>query len=234
MRNSFVLLITVFFVFLCVAALPQHLVKSSYGAMVLKDYESYVARVKNDKNQELINVKSMIPDIVVDFNKVGTNNHFKRKLYTSNTAYLRYPAAVALKKIQDELKPKGIGLKLYDAYRPYSITVVLWEAVKDGRWVANPNRGSNHNRGGTVDVTLVDLKTGKELEMPTPYEGFNEKAVHGYMKLPKNVLENRKLLLTVMEKHGFKRYTGEWWHYDLKGASGYPLLDLSFEELEKK
>lgn len=153
-------------------------------------------------------------------------------LYLQQRAFLLKPAAEKLKKVQKELAEEDLGIKIFDGYRPYAVTLLLWEAVKDDRYAASPDRGSRHNRGCAVDLTIIDLKTGNELEMPTPYDDFTERAHLNYMKLPRQVIENREKLITLMRKHGFETITSEWWHYDMKGWSSYPLLDLSFEELD--
>jgi D-alanyl-D-alanine dipeptidase len=152
-------------------------------------------------------------------------------IYKSPKAYLRRPVAEALFKIEKELNSKGLGLKVYDAYRPYSATLKFYEVFPDTSFVASPRKGSRHNRGCAVDVTIIDLKTGKELEMPTSFDDFTEKASQSYMKLPENAIKNRKLLSEIMTKYGFVKYEPEWWHYDFKGWENFGLMDIPFEEL---
>src|SRR5690606_11590550 len=115
---------------------------------------------------------------------------------------------------QAELKPLGYGLKIYDGYRPYDVTVAFYEAFRDTVFVASPYTGSRHNRGCAVDLTLIDLKTGKELEMPTPYDSFTKEAHAEYRDIPATAFKNRELLQRVMLKHGFRIYPDEWWHFD--------------------
>jgi D-alanyl-D-alanine dipeptidase len=138
-----------------------------------------------------------------------------------------------LKDIQAQLNEKGFGLKVFDAYRPYAATVKLYEAYPDTNFVAAPWNGSRHNRGCAVDVTLVDLESGKQLPMPTPFDDFTEKASVSYKQLPDSILSNRQILIDVMTKNGFSTYEHEWWHYDYKGWKNYNLLDLSFEDIGK-
>lgn len=194
--------------------------------------KEYLDLVKKDSSRALVDLEKFIPGIVLDVRYATTDNITKKVLYRQPRAFLLKPAAVQLKKVQEELAKEGLGIKIFDGYRPYAVTRLLWDAIKDDRYAAPPEKGSRHNRGCAVDLTLIDLKTGKELEMPTPYDDFSEKAHLNYMKLPAHVIENRGKLITLMKKHGFETITSEWWHYDLKGWSVYPLLDLSFEELD--
>ena len=122
-------------------------------------------------------------------------------------------------------------LKIFDGYRPFHVTKLMWEILPDERYVANPKDGSRHNRGAAVDLTLVDL-TGAELKMPTGFDDFTEKAAHSYMNLPSEVIENRKKLRSIMEKYGFFAIESEWWHYDLKDYANYPILDYTFEQID--
>jgi D-alanyl-D-alanine dipeptidase len=136
-----------------------------------------------------------------------------------------------LDSIQRELETRGLGLKIFDGYRPFSVTRKMWEILPDDRYVANPKNGSRHNRGAAVDVTLVD-STGNELEMPTVFDDFSEKAGHDFMDLPQHILTNRSLLKEIMTKYGFMPIKTEWWHYDLKNYEQYPILDKTFEEID--
>jgi D-alanyl-D-alanine dipeptidase len=128
----------------------------------------------------------------------------------------------------------GLGLKIFDAYRPYSVTVKFWELVKDERYVANPAKGSGHNRGIAVDLTIIDLKTGKELDMGTGFDNFTDTAHHTFTSLPEEVLHNRLLLKSTMEKYGFIALESEWWHYYLANGNTFELLDIEFKKLKKK
>ena len=126
----------------------------------------------------------------------------------------------------------GYGLKVYDGYRPYQVTVTFYEAYHDTTFVASPYTGSRHNRGCAVDLTLIDLKTGKELFMPTPYDAFTKQASATWTDgLSAEALKNRKLLQDVMLRHGFVIYPSEWWHFDFAGWQNYPVTDISFEDL---
>jgi D-alanyl-D-alanine dipeptidase len=122
-------------------------------------------------------------------------------------------------------------LKVIDAYRPYKATVYFYEKVRDSVFVSVPWKGSRHNRGCAVDVSIVTFKTGKEIEMPTGFDDFSVKAHPDYMKLSGKVLKNRSQLITIMKKHGFTVYPAEWWHFDYQGWEKYALMDVSFESL---
>lgn len=224
--------VLVFFLFVISTAYAQTVPKNKFGLPVVEDYKLYSQLVEKDENNKLVDLEKFIPGIIIDIKYATEDNFTKKVLYKSPKAYLRLPAAKALKKIQDELKKQNLELKIFDAYRPYSVTELMWEYVKDDRYAADPKKGSRHNRGCAVDVTIVDSRTGKEIEMPTNYDNFTQKAHHGYMKLPKKVIMNRVLLKKIMEKNGFESITSEWWHYDFKGWSKYHLMNISFEELE--
>lgn len=213
-------------------SVPQANPKNPHNLPIVNTTKEYLNLVKKDSSRVLVDLEKFIPGIVLDVRYATTNNITKTVLYKQQRAFLLKPAAEKLKKVQEELAEEGLGLKIFDGYRPYAVTLLLWDAVRDDRYAASPDKGSRHNRGCAVDLTIVNLKTGTELEMPTPYDDFTEKAHLNYMKLPKQVLQNREKLINVMRKHGFETITSEWWHYDLKGWSAYPLLDLSFEELD--
>jgi D-alanyl-D-alanine dipeptidase len=198
-------------------------------------WDEYKKQVKNDSTKKMIELKSLVPGIVYDLRYATVNNFMRRLMYPAgtNTSFLRSPAARALQKVQQELQAKGLGLKIYDAYRPYSVTVKFWELVKDERYVANPSRGSGHNRGIAVDLTLISLTTNKELDMGTGFDDFSDTAHHTFSKLPEAVLKNKALLKTTMEKSGFRAYSAEWWHYSWPDAAKYEILDIDFRKLKK-
>jgi len=199
-------------------------------------WEEYKKQVKKDSTKKMIELKSLVPGIIYDLRYATVNNFMRRLMYPAgtHTSFLRLPAAKALRKVQQELQGKGLGLKIYDAYRPYAVTVKFWELVKDERYVANPSRGSGHNRGIAVDLTLISLSTKKELDMGTGFDDFSDTAHHTFSKLPLEVLKNRELLKTTMEKSGFRAYAAEWWHYSWPDAAKYEILDIDFKKLKKE
>ena len=181
----------------------------------------------------MVDIKKLIPAIITDLRYAGTNNFMHAQLYPSGRiAYLREKAARQLDSVQQVLNKKGLGIKIFDAYRPYSVTEKMWQLVQDERYAADPKKGSGHNRGVAVDVTLVDLKTKKEIEMGTGFDNFSDTAHHNFKQLPESVLQSRFLLKSLMEQFGFKALDTEWWHYSLTNASEFELLDIPFKNLK--
>ncbi len=181
---------------------------------------------------EFVDVHQMNPSIILDIRYATPNNFLHRAVYPQARCFLVKEAALKLNEVQKELQSIGLGLKIFDGYRPLSVQKKMWEIMPNPNYVANPKHGSRHNRGSAVDLTLVD-SSGHELEMPTGFDDFTPRAHHDYMKLPARVRINRWILRTVMEKHGFKPIRTEWWHYDLKNWRKYPVMDFSFEELDQ-
>ncbi|WP_158069968.1 M15 family metallopeptidase [Cnuella takakiae] len=163
----------------------------------------------------------------------GNNNFTGQRLYPKHhNTYLRMPAAKALLAIAATLKQQGYGIIIWDAYRPYTISKKMWGLVPDERYVANPAKGSGHNRGIAVDLTLYILDTGQELDMGTGFDNFTDSAHHGFKGLNAQQQANRNLLKKAMEEHGFTSLATEWWHYSWSGKT-FPVLDLSFGQLAK-
>jgi len=189
---------------------------------------------------ELVNVKEIIPDIILDLRYNTTNNFTNQKLYSTDEALFALGATKKLKLVQDSLRkitsyngntyPSGLGIKIFDAYRPRAIQYLMFEIFPDPVYVADPSSGSVHNRGGAIDLSIVDLSTGKELLMPTEFDWFGEEASHTYSNLPAEAIANRSLLLNMMTNvGGFSKYDSEWWHYSYPGSSSYPLLDFQMK-----
>lgn len=201
---------------------------------VITKIKEYNKIVKQDSLQKMISLSTIIPNLVVDLRYATTHNFTYKKLYSTNAvACLRLPASYGLKKVQDELKSSGLGLKIFDAYRPYRVTEKMWHLIHDERYVANPAKGSGHNRGLAVDLTLIDLKTGNELNMGTAFDNFTDSAHHAFKQLPTVVLENRLLLKQIMKKAGFNALETEWWHYSWPNDRNYQVLDIDFKKLNK-
>jgi len=199
---------------------------------VVQDRGLYQRLVRTDPEKRMVDLRQVDPAIALDIRYATPDNFMKRVLYPAPRAFLRAPAAAALREVQRELRSEGLGLKVYDAYRPYRITEEMWEPFKDPDYVADPARGSRHNRGAAVDVTLVDAETGVELPMPTPYDNFTNRAAHAFTELDPAVIANRAKLREVMERHGFVPLPSEWWHYDFAGWEKFELMDLSFDEIQ--
>ncbi|WP_210462551.1 M15 family metallopeptidase [Rufibacter roseolus] len=207
--------------------------KNKYGLPVVTSTGLYQKLVAQNPDHELVELQSYIPGLVLDIKYATADNLVKEPVYTIATAYARKPVADALKKIQAELKPLGLGLKIYDGYRPYHVTELFFEKVKKKDYVANPKDGSRHNRGCAMDLTLITLKDGKELQMPTPYDATVKQSHPDYPHVSAQVKRNRALLINTMQRHGFTVFQNEWWHFDFNDWAKYPLMDIRFEELKK-
>jgi D-alanyl-D-alanine dipeptidase len=178
----------------------------------------------------LIDIRTVNPKIALDIRYATTNNFLKRQLYPVARCVLRGAAARRLSQVQQELEKKGLGLKVYDCYRPLSVQKLMWQIKPDPNYVANPAKGSRHNRGAAVDLTLVD-RNGKELEMPTGFDDFTERAHRDYNGASTQAKKNRQLLEDVMSKYGFIPLETEWWHFDAPGWENYAILDVKFGEI---
>lgn len=218
--------------FLIHALHAQEIPKNEYGLEVIDNVALYLETVERDSTKRLVDLEEFIPSIVMDIKYATTDNFTDRQLYPYSKAYLRFPAAEALRNVQEELEPIGLGLKVWDAYRPYAATKLMWEYVQDSHYVANPRSGSRHNRGCAVDVTLINLETGKELPMPTAYDDFSERAHLDYDDFKDEILNNRAFLLDIMQRNGFDPLPSEWWHFDYRDWRDYELMDIAFDELE--
>lgn len=202
-----------------------------FGLHIINNLETYREYVKTDPDKELVELKKYIPGIKLDIRYATKNNFTEQAVYKQARAFARRPVAEALKSVQSELKKSGLGLKVFDGYRPYTVTVRFFAIASNKSFVANPQDGSRHNRGCAIDLTLIDLKTGKELAMPTPYDSFAPEAASDFKDLPEEVLKNRELLRTVMEKNNFRVLNNEWWHFDFIGWRNFELMDIPFEAL---
>lgn len=224
----FVLLSTYFYGY------SQDTLLNKYGLFVIDNLTSYRKTVQLDTINEMVDVKKWVPNIVIELKYATIDNFMHGILYEStNTTYLRLTAAMALAQVQQQLRQQNVGLKIWDAYRPYSVTEKMWEPLKDERYVANPKYGSGHNRGVAVDLTLVDNTTGNELDMGTGFDHFSDTAHVSFKALPANVLANRALLQQHMEAAGFVVLETEWWHFYLPDTRKYALLNLTFRQLKK-
>lgn len=211
----------------------QDTILNKYGLWVIDKGAILQKTVAHNPAKAMLNLRVAVPGIVLDLRYASSNNFLHTPLYgKTTTTYLRKPAALALAKVQAALKAKGLGLKIYDAYRPYGATEKIWAPVQDERYASNPAKGSGHNRGTAVDLTLIQLATGKELPMGTGFDNFSDTAHHGFAYLPPAVLRNRLLLKELMEENGFKALDTEWWHYSLPDARNYELLDIDFAVLD--
>lgn len=215
-------------------AVCQSISPNKYGLIIIDRTDILKNEIALDSNQKMEDLRKLIPGIILDLRYATTHNFMHEKLYPfTNTTFLRKPAADSLKKVIAYLRKRNLTVKIFDAYRPYSVTEKMWEKVKDSRYAADPSKGSGHNRGTAVDLTLIDLKTGKELNMGTGFDNFSDTAHIDFTSLPQAVLNNRNILREAMEKFGFIQLSTEWWHYYLPNSSSYELLDISFADLKK-
>jgi D-alanyl-D-alanine dipeptidase len=215
------------FVFLPGLSIAQN----KYGLKTVGLIE-YKASIHVNPEKMLVDLESYIPKVELDIRYATTNNFTGEKIYIKPKAYARKPVAEALKKAQLEFNTLGFGIKIFDAYRPYKATVKFYEVYRDTTYVASPYRGSRHNRGCAIDMTLIDLTTCEELKMPTEYDSFRKEAWPSTPVSDPEIKKNRDLIIAVMKKHGFRVNSSEWWHFDFIGWQQYEVLDIDFEELE--
>lgn len=205
--------------------------RNPYNLDIIDTYEEYLASVAEDPDNELVNLETFIPGIVLDIRYATTNNFTGVQIYTEPKAYARKPVAEALLEIQNELAEQNLGIKIFDAYRPYAATLYFYEVYHDTTFVASPKSGSNHNRGFAIDLTLINKETGEDLEMPTGFDSFTPQAAVDYPDLPENVLKNRAILVNVMTSHGFTTYKDEWWHFNFaKDRNKYKIVDIPYDD----
>jgi len=209
----------------------QDSLRNPYHLPMVSDLETYHRMCTADSNQCLVDLEEYIPGIILDIRYATDENFTGEVIYPSARAFVRLPVAKALKRVQADLNRRNLGLKIYDAYRPYAATLKFWDVIGDTLFVAAPWKGSRHNRGCAVDVTLIDLNSGDELEMPTPFDDFSPQAASDYQNLPAAALENRDSMIEVMSKFGFIVMDSEWWHFDFKEWERFGLLDIPFEAL---
>lgn len=228
-----VLTVTAVAAFVALGA-AQDIPKNEYGLRVVDSYGLYEALAERDPDKRLVDLADAAPDVEIDMRYATDNNFMGKAIYRSGKAYLRAPAAAALAEANEALAEKGLGLKVLDAYRPYTATVEIWEHVQDARYAARPSSGSRHNRGCAVDVTLVVSATGEEAEMPSAFDDFSERAHQNYSGASAEAIENRRTLREAMKSVGFTPISSEWWHYDFRGWKKFELIDVPIETLEER
>lgn len=174
----------------------------------------------------LIDLSEIDPRLKFDIRYAGSNNFMAKALYPVARALLQKPAAEALLRAHDRLRKQGYGLLIFDAYRPWSVTREMWDKHPHYRdYLADPLKGSRHNRGCAIDLTLYDLNTGKQVDMPSDYDEFTERAHPDYQGGSAASRQARDKLRAAMEAEGFKVYENEWWHFDFQGWERYPILN---------
>lgn len=180
------------------------------------------------QQNDFVLLRSLSNDFIFDMKYATPDNFLKQAVYDCGECYLRKSTAKALVKANEEFKSLGYRIKLFDCYRPLSVQKKMWKILPGTHYVANPAKGSKHNRGAAVDLTLVDAQ-GKELDMGTPFDFFGKKAHHTCTTLPKKVLENRKLLKDVLNKYNFKSIFSEWWHYEYRPEMQSKVEDFQWQ-----
>ncbi|TGL15442.1 M15 family metallopeptidase [Leptospira meyeri] len=196
------------------------------------DRKAYELSIQKTPNKELLNLEKTIPGILLDIKYATSNNFTKQTIYKEAKAFARKPVAEALGEAQTDFLKLGYSIKIFDAYRPYAATVKFFEIIGDTRYVASPKTGSRHNKGCAIDLTLVDIKTKKEIPMPTEYDSFRKEAWAEAPVSDPEILKNRTVLINTLGRYGFRVNKTEWWHYDFLECAGFEVLDIPFEELE--
>ena len=185
------------------------------------------------RKPDLVELVTLDPTIKLDIRYATSNDFLGTPVYTQARAFLQRPAAEALVRANHELKSQGYGLIIHDGYRPWYVTEIFWLATPDDKkiFVANPAEGSKHNRGCAVDLSLYDLRTGKEVKMPSGYDEMTERAYADYPGGTAEERARRAVLRQAMEKQGFAVIPKEWWHFDYKDWQQYPIQNVKFEDL---
>jgi zinc D-Ala-D-Ala dipeptidase len=181
-----------------------------------------------------VEIVSVDPTIKLDVRYATANNFVGRPVYTEARAFLQRPAALALARAQKVLRPHGYGLLVFDGYRPWSVTKIFWDVTPKAKrdFVANPKKGSKHNRGCAVDLSLYDLATGTEVEMPSAYDEMSPRASPDYTGGTPESRARRDLLRRTMEAQNFTVEPNEWWHFNCRYWSEYPILDIPFKDIK--
>lgn len=189
-----------------------------------------------DKREaDLLELVKLDKTIKLDIRYATADNFVGKPVYPEARAFLQRAAAESVARVHKKLKKQNLGLVIFDGYRPWSITKLFWEVVapEQRKFVANPEKGSKHNRGCAVDLSIYDLKTGKLLPMPSGYDEFTERASPDYTGGTAEETKNRELLRKLMEAEGFTVNPNEWWHFDYKDWESYAIYDISFSEIKR-
>jgi zinc D-Ala-D-Ala dipeptidase len=185
---------------------------------------------------DLVELVKLDSTIKLDIRYATSNNFLGRQVYKEARAFLQRPAAEALVRANRKLRDKGYGLLIFDGYRPWSVTKIFWDSTPQDKkkFVADPSQGSRHNRGCAVDLTLYDLRTGRQIEMPSGYDEMTERAYPNYQGGTEEQRRMRGTLREAMESEGFTVFEVEWWHFDYKDWRQYPILDIGFDQVKMR
>lgn len=206
----------------CISEIKVFGTKDCIEESIHKSDEVLNDNEETEKDSDLVNIKDIDDTIIVDLKYAQEDNFTGKKIYESNECYLRRGTAKKLANSNKEFKKDGYTIKIYDGYRPLEVQKKFWELVPDSRYVAPPSRGSRHNRGASVDMTLVD-EDGSEIEMSSKFDDFSEKASRNYKGSSEETKKNLNYLTEIMMKNGFTTITTEWWHFDDNEWSKYPI-----------
>ena len=205
--KKIVLLLSIIFLVSC---------KSTY--LVSKKSPVLLDITKEADSNAFVNLRNYSNDFVLDMKYATADNFLKEKVYPCDECFLRVKTVKALLEANTSFLEKGFRIKLYDCYRPKSIQKKMWKIVPDANYVANPKKGSIHNRGGAVDISLVN-SVGVEVDMGTKFDFFGKEAAHDFLDFSDEIIANRKFLKEIMLQHNFKSFDSEWWHYNLNGSN---------------
>ena len=223
------LLITLISLFSCKTNYYEKLIVIANSTSNLNEKKEVVLeKIIIVKDTSFVNLKEYSNDFVYDMKYATEDNFLKSKVYDCAECYLRLKTAKALIIANSKFMKMGYKIKLYDCYRPLDIQKRMWTLVSNPSYVANPSKGSIHNRGGAVDITLVD-SNGKELDMGTPFDFFGPEASHDYKVFSKEILENRAMFKKIMKSTKFESFDSEWWHYNLKNAKSDPISNFKWK-----
>ena len=191
---------------------------------------------ENKREADLIELTKLSRTIKLDIRYATANNFVGRPVYTESRAFMQRPAAEALVRVHKLLKKEGLGLVIFDGYRPWAVTKLFWEVTPEDKrkFVADPAKGSKHNRGCAVDLSIYDLKSGKLLPMPSDFDEFSEKASPAYAGGSDQERRNRDKLRSMMEAEGFTVNANEWWHFDYRDWELYAIYNIPFADLGKR
>jgi D-alanyl-D-alanine dipeptidase len=189
---------------------------------------------KNKREADLIELVKLDKTIKLDIRYARAYNFVGKAVYPEARAFLQRPAAEAVVRIHKKLKKKGLGLMIFDGYRPWTITKLFWEVTPEEKrkFVANPATGSRHNRGCAVDLSIYNLKNGKLVDMPSDFDEFTIRASPDYKGGTESQTGNRDMLRQMMEAEGFTVNRNEWWHFDYQDWEKYAIYDIAFSDIK--
>ncbi|QIR36680.1 M15 family metallopeptidase [Tolypothrix sp. PCC 7910] len=210
---------------------PKQIISPSASPNLETDSNEQTAITPADAR--LVDIQSINKNVLLDIRYATPNNFLKKKLYPEARCVLRYGAAKQLSLVQQDLAKNKLSLKVYDCYRPLSVQKEMWKILPDERYVGNPAKGSRHNRGAAVDLTLID-SNGKELEMPSAFDAFTQASHRDYSGGSVQSRKNRQTLEDAMQKRGFTGLATEWWHFDAPDWDKYAVMDAPFNKIPRK